>query len=189
MEGFPPPSCPLSPTTQVARAPPGPVRVQATRAPRGHLPGRLSVLWGGSQRPGGKGAGWGGAAEEDRAGQMAGVPRDTSRSLATPPRLSWAICAGAAGLISGSQAESRVCPTPTSVYFSRAVLFFELTVHFDFGHTGPFLGFSFLPSYVITTVHRLKTYRIRSRNVCDNLSRKHLGPSQACFKCHVPGLE
>lgn len=86
VEGFPPPSCPLSPTTQVARAPPGPVRVEATRAPRGHLPWRLGVLWGGSQRPAGKGAGWGGAAVEDPEGWMAGASRDASRSLATPPR-------------------------------------------------------------------------------------------------------
>lgn len=37
-KGVPPPSCPLRPATQVARAPLGPVLVEATRAPRGHLP-------------------------------------------------------------------------------------------------------------------------------------------------------
>lgn len=189
VEGFPPPSCPLRPTTQVARAPPGPVRFEATRAPRGHLPGRLSLLWGGSQRPGRKGAGWGGAAAEDREGRMAGAPRDASRSLATPPRHYWAIRAGAARR--RSSRESRVCPGRMNVYFSSAVLFLGLTVYLGFDRTGPFFGFSLFPACLITTSHRVK------KCVCDNLSQKLLGLSQpefslhlkACFKSRAPGLE
>lgn len=97
-KGAPPPSCPLSPATQAARAPLGPVRGEETRAPRGHLPGPPCALRGGSQCPGGKGAGWGGAAAENRAGRMACAPRDASPSLAPPPRLAPAIRAGASGL-------------------------------------------------------------------------------------------
>lgn len=96
-KGVPPPSCPLAPQHRLPVPLLGSVRVEATRAPRGHLPRPPCALRGGSQRPGGKGAGWGGAAAEDRAGQMAGGPRDASRSLAPPSRRFRAFRAGAAG--------------------------------------------------------------------------------------------
>lgn len=96
-KGVPPPSCPLAPQRRLPVPLLGSVRVEATRAPRGHLPRPPCALRGGSQRPGGKGAGWGGAAAEDRAGQMAGGPRDASRSLAPPSRRFRAFRAGAAG--------------------------------------------------------------------------------------------
>lgn len=151
-------------------------------------PGGLAYFGAAPSVPAGKGRG--GAGRPRRTGRGGWTAHHVTPAEAQPLPLGRPgpfAQAQLGSLLARSSRKVRVSSVPTNVFFFSAVLFLGLTVYLSFVHTGPFLGFSFLPACLTTTAHRLKT----SRNVCDNLSLKHLGLSQAelslhlkaCFKC------